>query len=76
MVQSVLSRCDLLYFSVHVSTVWKYGQSLNKVIDYMLAGKPVVLEGQDKVVGVSGRTFGLARGGGYQFLSVQAVMLL
>lgn len=42
MVQSVLSRCDLLYFSVHVSAVWKYGQSLNKVIDYMLAGKPVV----------------------------------
>ena len=42
MVQSVLSRCDLLYFSVHVSKVWKYGQSLNKVIDYMLAGKPVV----------------------------------
>ncbi|WP_123659575.1 glycosyltransferase family 4 protein [Pusillimonas sp. NJUB218] len=42
MVQSVLSLCDLLYFSVHVSTVWKYGQSLNKVIDYMLAGKPVV----------------------------------
>jgi len=42
MVQSVLSHCDLLYFSVHVSRVWKYGQSLNKVIDYMLAGKPVV----------------------------------
>lgn len=42
MVQSVLSRCDLLYFSVHVSRVWRYGQSLNKVIDYMLAGKPVV----------------------------------
>lgn len=42
MVQSVLEKCDLLYFSVHVSTVWKYGQSLNKVIDYMLAGKPVV----------------------------------
>jgi glycosyltransferase involved in cell wall biosynthesis len=42
MVQSVLSHCDLLYFSVHVSTVWKFGQSLNKVIDYMLAGKPVL----------------------------------
>lgn len=42
MVQSVLSHCDLLYFSVHISTVWKYGQSLNKVIDYMLAGKPVL----------------------------------
>lgn len=42
MVQTVLSHCDLLYFSVHISTVWKYGQSLNKVIDYMLSGKPVV----------------------------------
>ena len=42
MVQSVLSRCDLLYFSVHPSKVWRYGQSLNKVIDYMLAGKPVL----------------------------------
>jgi len=42
LVQSVLSRCDLLYFSVHVSEVWKYGQSLNKVIDYMMAGKPIV----------------------------------
>lgn len=42
MVQTVLSRCDLLYFSVHVSKVWQYGQSLNKVIDYMMAGKPIV----------------------------------
>ena len=42
MVQSVLSRCDLLYFSVHKSKVWQYGQSLNKVIDYMMAGKPIV----------------------------------
>jgi glycosyltransferase involved in cell wall biosynthesis len=42
MVQSVLAKCDLLYFSVHVSKVWQYGQSLNKVIDYMMAGKPVV----------------------------------
>lgn len=42
MVQSVLSRCDLLYFSTHPSKVWRYGQSLNKVIDYMLSGKPIV----------------------------------
>ncbi|MBF8176688.1 glycosyltransferase family 4 protein [Herminiimonas contaminans] len=42
LVQAVLARCDLLYFSVHVSKVWQYGQSLNKVIDYMLAGKPIV----------------------------------
>ena len=41
-VQSVLAACDLLYLSVHKSKVWEYGQSLNKVIDYMLAGKPVV----------------------------------
>lgn len=42
MVQSVLAKCDLVYFSVHISKVWRYGQSLNKVIDYMLAGKPVL----------------------------------
>lgn len=42
MVQSVLAKGDLLYFSVHDSKVWDYGQSLNKVIDYMLAAKPVV----------------------------------
>lgn len=42
MVQSVLSYSSLLYFAVHFSKVWEYGQSLNKVIDYMLAGKPVV----------------------------------
>lgn len=41
-VQSVLCRCSLLYFSVHPSKVWRYGQSLNKVIDYMLSGRPIV----------------------------------
>lgn len=41
-VRSVLAECDLLYFSVHESQVWQYGQSLNKVIDYMLSGKPIV----------------------------------
>jgi glycosyltransferase involved in cell wall biosynthesis len=41
-VQAVLEKGDLLYFSVHDSRVWDYGQSLNKVIDYMLAAKPVV----------------------------------
>ena len=42
MVQSVLKKCDLLYFSVFPSRVWQYGQSLNKVTDYMVAGKPIV----------------------------------
>lgn len=41
-VQAVLAKGDLLYFSVHDSKVWSYGQSLNKVIDYMLAAKPIV----------------------------------
>ncbi len=41
-VQSVLSHCDLLFFSVHKSKVWQFGQSLNKIIDYMFAGKPIV----------------------------------
>ena len=41
-VPSVLALCDLLYFSVHTSKVWDYGLSLNKVIDYMLAAKPIV----------------------------------
>ena len=42
MVQAVLAKCDLLFFSVHVSAVWRFGQSLNKVIDYMLSGKPII----------------------------------
>ena len=42
MVQSVLERCDLTYFAVHPSKCLEYGQSLNKVINYMLSGRPVV----------------------------------
>lgn len=41
-VQAVLGYCDIVYFSVFNSKVWQYGQSLNKVIDYMLSGKPIV----------------------------------
>ena len=42
LVQEALAHCDLLYFSVYPSRVWEYGQSLNKLIDYMLSGKPIV----------------------------------
>jgi hypothetical protein len=42
MVQSILSKCDLLYFGVGKSKVWNFGQSLNKLIDYMLSGRPIV----------------------------------
>jgi glycosyltransferase involved in cell wall biosynthesis len=41
-VQAVLARCDLLFFAAHPSKVWRYGLSLNKIIDYMLAGKPIL----------------------------------
>ena len=41
-VQSALYHCNLLYFSVYKSKVWQYGQSLNKIIDYMFAGKPIL----------------------------------
>lgn len=42
LVPSVLAQCSILYFSAFPSKVWNYGQSLNKVIDYMLSGKPIV----------------------------------
>lgn len=41
-VQTVLNHCQVLYFSVLNSKVWRYGLSLNKVIDYMMAGKPII----------------------------------
>lgn len=41
-VGQILSTCDLLYLSTHASEVWRYGQSLNKLIDYMLAAKPIL----------------------------------
>lgn len=41
-VQSFLRRCHVLYFGAGKSKIWHYGQSLNKMIDYMYAGKPVI----------------------------------
>lgn len=42
MVQSVLKNADVLYLSAFDSKVWKYGQSLNKIIDYMVAARPII----------------------------------
>jgi len=42
MVQSILAKSDVVYFSVPISKVWLYGQSLNKVVDYMISGKPII----------------------------------
>lgn len=41
-VRAELHQCDLLYLSTYPSRVWEFGQSLNKLIDYMLSGRPVL----------------------------------
>lgn len=41
-VQDFLRRCDVLYLATHDSPVWRFGQSLNKLVDYMMAGRPVI----------------------------------
>ncbi len=41
-VQGELEQCDLLYLSTYPSRVWEFGQSLNKLIDYMLSARPVL----------------------------------
>lgn len=41
-VHEYLVSMDCLYLSVKPSSVWNYGQSLNKVLDYLMAGKPIV----------------------------------
>jgi len=41
-VHAVLNHCQILYFSVKDSKVWRYGLSLNKLIDYMMAAKPII----------------------------------
>lgn len=37
-----LEKCDLLYLSTYPSRVWEFGQSLNKLIDYMISGRPIL----------------------------------
>ena len=41
-VNSFLNLCDVLYLSTQYSKVWDYGQSMNKVVEYMLASKPII----------------------------------
>ena len=42
MVPAFLNECDVLYLSTHDSEVWDYGQSMNKVVEYMYAAKPII----------------------------------
>ena len=53
---SLISYCNLLYFSTHDSKIWKYGQSLNKLIDYMLSGNPIIgsYNGYESMINESG----------------------
>ena len=41
-VKYFLQKCDILYLSTKDSKVWEYGQSMNKVVEYMVAGKPII----------------------------------
>lgn len=41
-VPSLLAQCDVLYLGTKNVERWRYGQSLNKLIDYMLAGRPIL----------------------------------
>jgi glycosyltransferase involved in cell wall biosynthesis len=41
-VQPILQRSSVLYFAAHPTLVLEYGQSLNKLIDYMYSGRPVI----------------------------------
>lgn len=41
-VKYFLKKCDILYLSTKYSKVWEYGQSMNKVVEYMIASKPII----------------------------------
>ena len=41
-VKNFLQICDILFVSTKQSKVWDYGQSMNKIVEYMLSGKPII----------------------------------
>lgn len=41
-IPAFLNRCDLLYLAAFKDGTTKYGQSFNKMVDYMMAAKPVI----------------------------------
>ena len=43
-VKYYLDLCDVLFIATLPSKVWNFGWSLNKMIDYMISGKPVIAE--------------------------------
>ena len=55
-VQTILRKSDCLYFAAHPTKVLKYGQSLNKLIDYMFSGKIIIasFSGYESMLNESG----------------------
>ena len=41
-VPTLLGRCDALYIGAAPCSLYRYGVSMNKVYDYMMAGKPII----------------------------------
>lgn len=41
-VKYILAKCNALYFAALKSKVWDFGWSPNKLIDYMMSGKPII----------------------------------
>ena len=41
-VQPILKLSSVLYFSAHSTPLLNYGQSLNKLVDYMFSAKPIL----------------------------------
>jgi glycosyltransferase involved in cell wall biosynthesis len=42
--QSLILQCDLVFASCMASKIWKYGQSMNKILEYMLLGKTIIFQ--------------------------------
>lgn len=36
------TACDVLYFSTRKNSVFRFGQSLNKLVEYMTVGRPII----------------------------------
>lgn len=41
-IPSLLASMDVLFLSLQKKSLYKYGVSLNKLMDYMMAGKPII----------------------------------
>lgn len=37
-----LEKCDVLFLATYPAKRWEFGQSLNKLIDYMMSGRPIL----------------------------------